>query len=118
MDSEAGTDRRLADILREPAMQRAMQMAERLREMQGRAGEPGQPRAAASHAAAPNKQGHTSPASAEAELAKLDPATRHAILKLPPQVRQELLQGMRDAGPDGYQQFIADYFKRLTEVNK
>ena len=35
-----------------------------------------------------------------------------------PKLREELLQGMREAGPEGYQKFIDDYFKRLTEVKK
>ena len=52
----------------------------------------------------------------EGELAKLDPATRNVILKMPPRVREELLQGMREEGPEGYRKFIEDYFKRLTEV--
>ena len=50
------------------------------------------------------------------ELAKLDPATRTMIMKMQPRVREELLQGMREQGPDGYREFIRDYFKRLTTV--
>ena len=52
----------------------------------------------------------------DAELATLDPAARSLILKMPPRVREELLQGMREEGPEGYRKFIEDYFKRLTEV--
>jgi hypothetical protein len=52
----------------------------------------------------------------ESELGKLDPATRNVIMKMQPQVREELLQGMREEGPEGYRKFIQDYFKRLTEV--
>ncbi len=33
-----------------------------------------------------------------------------------PQVREELLQGLREEGPEGYRAFIRDYFKRLTRV--
>ena len=40
------------------------------------------------------------------------------LLKLPPRVREELLQGLRERGPEGYGPFIEDYFKRLTEVKK
>ena len=50
-----------------------------------------------------------------AELATLPPSTQQAILKLPPRVREELLQGLREQGPEGYGPFIEDYFKRLTE---
>ena len=31
-------------------------------------------------------------------------------------VLKELLQGLREQGPDGYGPFIEDYFKRLTET--
>ncbi len=112
-------DRQLSETLQSPAMQRATQMAERLRQMRRQEGQqPGEAKPSESHAATPNTHGGTSPVAAEAELARLDPATRAAILKLQPQIREELLQGMRDAGPDGYQKFIEDYFKRLAEVKK
>ena len=51
------------------------------------------------------------------QLEKLDLPTRTVILKMQPRLREELLQGMREQGPEGYQQFIRDYFQRLTEVN-
>ena len=37
-------------------------------------------------------------------------------MKLQPRVREELLQGMREQGPEGYRKFIQDYFQRLTKV--
>jgi len=37
-------------------------------------------------------------------------------MKMQPKLREELLQGMREEGPEGYRKFIQDYFKRLTEV--
>ena len=43
---------------------------------------------------------------------------RATILQLPARVREELLQGMRTQGPEGYQKFIQDYFRRLAEVPK
>jgi hypothetical protein len=52
----------------------------------------------------------------DADLPDLDPATRSLILKLQPQVREELLQGLREEGPDGYMTFIRTYFKRLSQV--
>ena len=62
-----------------------------------------------------NMTGSPTGKSSEAELAKLPPDTRAVILKLPPRVREELLQGLREQGPEGYGPFIEDYFKRLTE---
>jgi len=39
------------------------------------------------------------------------------ILKMPPsRFRDELLQGMEEKGPEAYQAFIEDYFKRLAET--
>jgi len=52
----------------------------------------------------------------EADLPDLDLATRTLILKLQPQIREELLQGLREEWPEGYKTFIRNYFKRLTEV--
>ena len=49
---------------------------------------------------------------------ELDPRTRATILQLPPRVREELLQGMKAQGPEGYQKFIQDYFRRLSAVPK
>ena len=49
-------------------------------------------------------------------LPDIDLTTRTAILKLQPQIREELLQGLREEGPEGYRAFIRNYFKKLTEV--
>ena len=54
----------------------------------------------------------------EAALKDLDPATRSMILKMQPRVREELLQSLREEGPEGYQRFIRDYFKRLTKAGQ
>lgn len=111
-------DQQLAQMLHSPAVQQAMQMAARLRQMRGQQGQqPGQQQAA-QHGANPNMQGAAAAGALEADFAKLDPATRSVILKMQPKLREELLQGMREAGPEGYQKFIDDYFKRLTEVKK
>jgi hypothetical protein len=49
----------------------------------------------------------------EAELRGLDAARRAAIYKLPPRVRDPLLEGMRERGPAAYQEVIDTYFRHL-----
>jgi hypothetical protein len=57
------------------------------------------------------------PASTMAGLSKLDPATRAMLIKMPPsRFRDELIQGLNERGPEAYEAFIQDYFKRLTET--
>ena len=51
------------------------------------------------------------------EFGDLDPRMRTTIMKMQPKVREALLQGLRDEGPEGYRRFIRDYFRRLTEVH-
>ena len=58
------------------------------------------------------------PIGAAGILDDLDPRMRATILQLPPGVREELLQGMKTQGPDGYQKFIQEYFRRLSAERK
>ena len=81
-------------------------------------GQPGEPRPPALGPSQGNLDGSPVSGSASGELAKLDPATRSILLKLPPRVREDLLQGMREQGPEGYGPFIEEYFKRLTETKE
>ncbi|MCY2968235.1 MAG: hypothetical protein NT069_32165 [Planctomycetota bacterium] len=57
-----------------------------------------------------------SAANMEAVLQTLDLETRTIILKMQPRMREELLQGLREEGPDGYQKFIRNYYQRLAKV--
>ena len=50
------------------------------------------------------------------EFEDLDLNARTVIMKMQPRVREELLQGLREEGPEGYRRFIRDYFRRLTKV--
>ena len=50
------------------------------------------------------------------ELEDLDLNAKKMILKMQPRVREELLQGLREQGPEGYRKFIREYFRRLTKV--
>jgi hypothetical protein len=98
----------LSQLLGSEPMKNAIQMAERAK--QAKPGSPDQPLppgATAGSGATTNGPG---------SLDDLDPATRATILQLPPRVREELLQGMKAQGPEGYRKFIQDYFKRLSEA--
>jgi hypothetical protein len=117
MDAESA--RQLANLLRSPQMQQALDMLARARQAQGRsaAQQQGQRSPTPGQTSQGNMNGTPAAAGAlDAELARLDPAARNLVLKLPPRMREELLQGMREEGPEGYRKFIDDYFKRLTEV--
>ena len=98
----------LDKLLGSEAMKNAMDMAERAKQSKPGAG-PEQPPSGATAGAGAPVGGPTS-------LDDLDPATRATVLQLPPRVREELLQGMKAQGPEGYRKFIQDYFKRLSEV--
>lgn len=112
------TDRRqLDEIMRGDAVRRALAIAQRNRQLaadrqRGGRGHPG------AFTDRPDQYPTTDRmvAPLDAPLPELDPATRRVILKMQPQIREALLQGLREEGPEGYRAFIRNYFKRLTEV--
>jgi hypothetical protein len=113
----------LSNLLQSPEVQEAMALAQRLRQAQNALAQaqPGQPHKEPAHTSRGMSLGNLDPTSTsgqivEVELAKLDPQTRALILKMQPRLREDLLQGMREQGPEGYRKFIEDYFKRLSEV--
>jgi hypothetical protein len=111
---DAAAAQRLSQMMQSPAMQQAMAMAARMR--QGQKGSQGQQQPNPGPGTNANLNGSVAAGTLDAELSKLDPATRTVILKMQPRLREELLQGMREEGPEGYRKFIEDYFRRLTEV--
>jgi hypothetical protein len=110
------SDERLAELVRSAEVRRALAMAQRGRQRVQTRQNPG--RRDASITDRPDQLPTTDKmvAPLEAELPDLDLATRSMILKLRPQVREELLQGLREEGPEGYKTFIRNYFKRLSQV--
>jgi hypothetical protein len=117
-DAASRAMQELASMLNSPQMQQARQMAERMR-----AGPRGQQSAQSNrpntNAAQPNLTGNTLDARMlDALLGKVDPETRAILLQMQPKVREELLQGMKDEGPEAYRKHIQDYFRRLSEVKK
>ncbi|HVX15653.1 MAG TPA: hypothetical protein VHC22_30990 [Pirellulales bacterium] len=113
----------LGELLQSPEVREAMALAQRLRQAQNALAQarPGQPQKAPAHTSRGMSLGNLDPTATsgqivEVELSQLDPQTRVMILKMQPKLREELLQGMREQGPEGYRKFIQDYFKRLSEV--
>jgi hypothetical protein len=103
----------LKQMLQSQAMQDAMAMAGRAR--QGRAGQQssGQPNPGGT---TPNLSGSSPPRmTSSVDLDELSPRLRDLLLQYPPHEREELLQGMREQAPEGYERFVQDYFKRLTQ---
>jgi hypothetical protein len=47
-----------------------------------------------------------------------DPRERAELYKLPPRVREPLLEGMQEKGPEGYQPLIDAYFRELSKEIK
>lgn len=41
---------------------------------------------------------------------------RQVILRMQPKRREELVQGMREKAPQGYQRYVEDYFRALASV--
>jgi hypothetical protein len=116
-------DQHLANLLQSPELQEAMSLAQRLRQAQNamaqsQSGQAQRGPAQTSHSLSLGNLAPTSTSGqiVEVELSKLDPHTRALVLKMQPRLREELLQGMREQGPEGYRKFIEDYFKRLSEV--
>jgi hypothetical protein len=120
---ESEAMKQLAEMMNSPEMQQAMQMAAQARQARANRGQKGQGQAQnqprqpqPNESAQGNLQGGHYEGQLESQLGQLDLNTRTVILKMPPRMREELLQSMREEGPEGYRRFIQDYFKRLTQV--
>jgi hypothetical protein len=113
------TEQSLEKLLRSQALQEALQMAARMRHA-------GEQEGGNAHAGAPspsrtpigNQHGSPVQGTPADELRQLDLATQQLILKMQPKLREELLQSMREEGPEGYRKFIQDYFRRLSQEKK
>jgi hypothetical protein len=112
----------LTDLIRSDAMDQALAMLQRMHQMldDGEAiFDPNQLGDSGESGDLPFGHLLPPPSSVEElllELGELDPQVRTTILKMQPKAREELLQGLREEGPEGYRQFIRDYFRRLTRA--
>jgi hypothetical protein len=115
---EPGTSSpQLSQLLQSPTVQEALAMAARLRQLaNSQSGQGSQVAPSMSQSPLGNLQGTPRfGMPGVADLSKLDLATRDLLMKMQPKLREELLQGMHEEGPEGYRQFIQDYFRRLSQ---
>lgn len=139
-DAAAGRASPIAELLDSPPVQEALQMADRARRLQLRAankrgadsgqrsgegaasdeagdGQSGRGRAqgAGEEAGDPSSEGggRDGERRLDPALRGLDARRRAAIERLPPRVRDPLLEGMRERGPEAYREVIETYFRRL-----
>jgi len=114
----------LSELLNSQRVQEAKAMAARLQAARQGADPNAAAKPMTANAATPPSQAGSASANpstlpvlpVDAKLVDLDLETRTILLKLPPRIREELLQGLRDEGPEGYQQFIRNYYQRLARV--
>ena len=114
----------LAELLNSQRVQEAKAMAARMQATRQGADPNAAAKPMTANAATPPNQAGSASATpstlpvlpVDARLVDLDLDTRTVLLKLPPRIREELLQGLREQGPEGYQQFIRNYYQRLAKV--
>lgn len=115
----AQASQQLSQLMNSPAMQQAMQMHQRMNQMQ-------LPPSVARNAAASLAQSQNNPEGARSmsgaveqimvELGETDANAASLLMRMQPHQREDLLQGLRQGGPNGYRKFIRDYFTRLSEA--
>lgn len=113
---------KLSELMQSPQMKEAKAMMNRMQQLQAQAKanqnqNPNQPKPPQPNPQAqPQAMANLPAASTDAVLDGVDLDTRTLILKMQPRLREELLQGLKEEGPDGYQKFIRNYFQRLAKV--
>lgn len=116
----------LAQLMQSMDMQQALQLAQAMRRSQSQpqsAQQPGQqPQQSQPAQTLAQSLGSTQLTGmrvgivGEFEANDIDLPAQTVILKMQPRLREELLRGMREEGPEAYRKFIQDYFNRLTKV--
>ena len=113
---------KLAELMQSPEMREAKSMMNRMQQAKAQAAARAQNPNGPKPPTPPNPATQSSQTasltapSLEAALDGVDLDTRTLILKMQPRLREELLQGLKEEGPDGYQKFIRNYFQRLAKV--
>ena len=110
----------LQELLSAETTQEALEMFQRLEQMMSQSNQPTPP------GNQPPPPGETVPppdlteiGAVDAILLELDDFdlnARAVIMKMQPREREDLIQGLKEDGPEGYRHFIRDYFRKLTKV--
>jgi hypothetical protein len=105
--------RQMEQYLQSPEVQRALALAQRMQPAQDSSAsrEPRQPGPGQGQS-----QRRLFTVAPPQELQALDPAARTVILRMQPALREEILQGLREEGPESYRPLIRNYFHELTKV--
>ncbi len=112
----------LARLMQSMDLQQAMQLAQAMRQSQAQQPsnqQPQQPQTAQTPPRSTSTQLNTAMrfgTLSEFEGNEIDLTAQTVILRMQPRLREELLKGMREEGPEAYRKFIQDYFNRLTKV--
>ncbi|MBC8356285.1 MAG: hypothetical protein H8E66_30265 [Planctomycetes bacterium] len=110
----------LQEMLAAQTTQEALEMFRRLEQMLAQTDEPTQPNNQPPPPSPPTDKPDLSEIGAVdailVELDDFDLSARTVIMKMQPREREDLLQGLKEEGPEGYRKFIRDYFRRLTKV--
>jgi len=110
----------LQELLTAETTQEALEMFRRLEQMLAETDEPAllanQPPTPSQTTAKPDLTEIGAVDAILVELNDFDLNARTVIMKMQPREREDLLQGLKEEGPEGYREFIRDYFRRLTKV--
>lgn len=106
----------LQELLNAETTQEALEMFRRLEEMLTENNQPANQPPSASPTPEPDLTEIGAVDAILVELDDFDLNARTVIMKMQPREREDLLQGLKEDGPEGYRKFIRDYFRRLTKV--
>jgi hypothetical protein len=116
-EEQSQNQQSLRDMLQSAMMQKALRMAQRARQQSKQQGQTPSP-IPNPNGQQPNLNGMPPSANTEAVLSKLDLDDRRRLLALPPHIREDIIQGMKEEGPEAYRKFIQGYFRQLNELQK
>jgi hypothetical protein len=123
-ESASPSPQDLRQVMQSEPVERAVSMAAQVQAMQGRGAMSGLQRTWSgmmrwfrSWGGGGFGSGFRSNAALGADsLPNLDVQARTVIMAMQPRLREELLQGMQEEGPEAYRRYIQDYFDHLTKV--